>query len=162
MKLLIGILAISLASAASAQTSSQQDQSPGQGGSTPQSQSSQPGSSNPQGITSETNARHLTGERTVVGCVTQSGDGYVLRTDQETFPLNSDRDVTPYVGKKVRIEGTWEATGITTKALIQESSSSKPAKGSPTNTKPSGPAFGGELRLRIIGTVIGECNEAQK
>src|SRR5262249_34679878 len=161
MRLLASILGLLLATAGSAQTSSP-GQSAAQGSSSPQTPSSQSGLSDTQGITSETNARHLTGERTVVGCVTQSGDGYVLRTDQETFPLNSDRDVTPYVGKKVRIEGTWEATGITTTAPIQESSSSKPAKGSPTNTKPSGPAFGGELRLRIIGTVIGECNEAQK
>jgi hypothetical protein len=162
MRLLAGVLAVSLAIAGSAQTSSPQDQPPAHGSSAHQPPSSESGAANAQGVTSETNARHLTGERTVVGCVVQNGDEYVLRTEQETFPINTDRDVTPYVGKKVKIEGNWEATGITTTAPMQGSSSSKPAKGSPTDAKQSGPAFAGELRLRIIGTVIGECGEAQK
>jgi uncharacterized protein DUF5818 len=159
MRLLIVILGLWLAIAATAQTSSPQDQTGAQNKSQEQPPSTAPGASASQ---TEINAKHLSGERTVVGCVVQSGDGYVLKTEDETFPINSDRDVTPYIGKKVRIEGTWEATGITTTAPVQGSSSSKPDKPSPTSGTQSGPAFGGELRLRIIGTVIGECSEAEK
>jgi Protein of unknown function (DUF5818) len=160
MKLLLSAVALSFTMVASAQTSSPQDQTPAQGSSAPQQQA--PSSAGSQGITSETNARHLTGERTVVGCVVQSGDGYVLRTDEETFPINSDRDVTPYIGKRVKIVGTWQATGITTTAPVQGSSSSKPDKASAPDSKQSGAAFGGELRLQIIGTVIGQCDQSQK
>lgn len=162
MKLFISIVALSFTVMASAQSSGPQDQTPAQGSSAPQQQAPPSGSSGSQGITSETNARHLTGERTVTGCVVQSGDGYVLRTDEETFPINSDRDVTPYIGKKVKIVGKWQATGITTTAPVQESSSSKPDKTSAPNAKQSGPAFGGELRLQIVGTVVGECEQSQK
>src|SRR5262245_30209155 len=130
LRLLAGFLCLSLA--AYAQTSNPNNPSAGQGAGAPQEQTSPPGSSSSaQGVTSDTAARHMTGERTVVGCVVQSGDGYILRTDEETFPINSDRDVTPYIGKRVKIEGTWEATGITTTAPVQGSSSSKPDKASP-------------------------------
>lgn len=159
MRLFIAVLGLWLAIAATAQTSSPQDQT----GAQKQSQVQAPStSSSSSGSQTEINAKHLTGARTVVGCVVQSGDGYVLKTEDETFPINSDRDVTPYIGKKVKIEGTWEATGITTTAPVQGSSSSKPDKPSPTSGTQSGPAFGGELRLRIIGTVLGECSEAEK
>ncbi len=155
MRLLAFILCFLLVLAASAQTSSTQNQSPAE------QRPSTPSTSEALGST-ETSAKHVSGERTVVGCITQSGDGYVLRTDDETFPLSTDRDVTPYVGKKVKIVGRWEATGITTTAPVQGSSSSKPDKTSPSHAQQSGPAFGGELRLRIIGTVIGDCDESQK
>jgi hypothetical protein len=152
MRLFVGILALSLAVAGAAQTSS-----------TPQQQPSSPqaGSSSAQGNSTETTAKQVTGGRTVIGCVTQSGGEYVLKTEEDSFPLNTDRDLSPYVGKKVKIEGEWEATGVTTTAPVA-ASGSKTAKEPATSSAQSAPAFGGDLHLRIVGHVIGDCSPAQK
>lgn len=158
MRLLVGILALSLAAAGFAQTSSPQAQSPAQGSSAPQQQT---GPASGQGTSTELTAKQVTGERTVVGCVTQTGDGYVLKTEEDSFPLNADRDLTPYVGKKVKIEGAWEATGVTTTAPVT-ASASKSAQESSASPGQGGPAFGGDLHIRIVGTVIGECSQSQK
>lgn len=88
------------------------------------------------------------GEKTVVGCVIKnpSGTGYVLRTANGDTPLNKERDFSAYVGKQVRLQGTWEQTAVT------DSSSKASSQSAPQ-------AFGGELRVRIVGEVIGDCSD---
>jgi len=102
------------------------------------------------------------GEKTVTGCVVREGEGFVLKTDEGTYEFDTARDLTPYVGKKVRISGQWKATGVATTAPIkatatsgeQGSSESAPAKkaGAPQS-------FSGDFHLHITGNVIGDCAE---
>src|SRR5262249_40539780 len=61
------------------------------------------------------------GQRTVVGCVAREGEGFVLKTDEGTYEFDTSRDLSPWLGKKVRLVGSWSATGITTTAPIKAS-----------------------------------------
>ena len=103
---------------------------------------------------------HRQGERTVTGCVTKEGDSYVFQTDEGKYELNADRDLSSYVGKRVKVQGSWQVTGITTTAMMQHSSASSDQSGAANSNAPM-QGFGGELRLQIIGTVIGDCTKPQ-
>lgn len=102
------------------------------------------------------------GEQTVTGCVAREGEQFVLKTDRGTYAFDTARDLSPYVGKQVRISGKWRATGVTTVAPA-EATSAGTAKSTSGNqaagTKPSAPAksFTGDLHLHITGDVIGDC-----
>jgi hypothetical protein len=103
-----------------------------------------------------TDQRKAGGERTVTGCLQRSGSSFVLKTDEGTYELNTDRDLSPYVGKQVKIAGRWEASGTFTTAPVgsapaQSASAPSGEPGAPT------PAFVGDLHLHITGTVIGDC-----
>jgi hypothetical protein len=103
-----------------------------------------------------TDQRRAGGERTVTGCLQRSGSSFVLKTDEGPYELNTDRDLSAFVGKQVKISGRWEATGTVTTAPVGNAPS-------PTAPAPSGepgaptPAFVGDLHLHITGTVIGDC-----
>jgi hypothetical protein len=100
--------------------------------------------------------RKAGGERTVTGCLQRAGSSFVLKTDEGTYELNTDRDLTAYVGKQVKISGRWEASGTFTTAPVGGAPS--PSAPAPSGD-PSGPtpAFVGDLHLHITGTVIGDC-----
>jgi hypothetical protein len=96
------------------------------------------------------------GQKTVVGCVAREGEGFVLKTDEGTYEFDTARDLTPYVGKKVRISGSWKATGVTTTAPIKGTASTQ--AGGQDEKKSSAPqSFTGDLHLHITGDVIGDC-----
>jgi hypothetical protein len=122
-------------------------QSEAQSGSTA-TQSSSSGSSATQKTSS--------GERVVVGCVEKMGNSFVLKGDDGTYPLDTDRDLTPYVGKRIKLAGVWTATGTTTTAPMNASSpaSAQPGAGE-QSTSPQ--AFVGDLHLHITGEVVGDC-----
>jgi len=40
------------------------------------------------------------GHKSVVGCVVKQDGEFYLKTDEGTYQFNTDRDLTPYVGKK--------------------------------------------------------------
>jgi uncharacterized protein DUF5818 len=101
--------------------------------------------------------RTASGEKTVTGCVAREGEGFVLKTDEGTYEFNTARDLSPYVGRKVRISGHWKATGVTTTAPVRAAAG--PAEQGPSAAKKAGPAksFVGDLHLHIKGDVIGDC-----
>jgi hypothetical protein len=82
--------------------------------------------------------------KTVIGCVVQSEQGFILKTDSDSYPIETDRDLSRYTNKQVKV------TGI----LEHEAAAPSPQKGSP--------AVVTDIRLRMIATVIGDCNQPSK
>jgi len=113
-------------------------------------------SANPgQASSPSADKRSAGGAKSVVGCVVKQDGEFYLKTDEGTYQFNTDRDLTPYVGKKVRIAGKWQATGVTTTAPIKNTGGSdagaaESASGAPTS-------FVGDLHLHITGDVLGDC-----
>lgn len=101
--------------------------------------------------------RQASGERTIIGCLQRGDSGFVIKSADGTYELNTDRDLTAYVGKQVKISGRWEASGTFTTAPVAGASS--PSTAAPPAAEPSAgtPAFVGDLHLRISGVVIGDC-----
>jgi uncharacterized protein DUF5818 len=96
------------------------------------------------------------GQKTVTGCIAMGApSGYVLKgEDGVTYPLRTDRDLGPYVGKKVQITAAWSKTGV---SLVEGESSTVPT--GQAGSKKTGPAnaFAGDIHLRYRGKVIGNC-----
>ena len=82
--------------------------------------------------------------QSVVGCLVRSDSGYSIKTDTDTLPIETDKDLSQYVGKKIKVTGILEH---------HSASSSSAAKGPVTIT---------DLRLRLVASVIGDCNQASK
>lgn len=95
------------------------------------------------------------GHKSVVGCVVKQDGEFYLKTDEGTYQFNTDRDLTPYVGKKVRIAGTWQATGVTTTAPIKNTGGADTGAAESASSAPT--SFVGDLRLHITGDVLGDC-----
>ena len=112
--------------------------------------------------TSSSVKKSSSGEKSVSGCVAREGEGFVLKTDDGTYDFNSARDLSPYVGKKVRISGRWSSTGVTTTAPIKTTAAAAPAE-QPTADKKGAPikGFAGDLHLHISGEVIGDCGQGK-
>ncbi len=100
--------------------------------------------------------RRASGERTIIGCLQRGDSGFVIKASDGTYELNTDRDLSAYVGKQVRISGRWEASGTFTTAPVGSAPSSS-APAAPAEPGTATPAFVGDLHLRITGTVIGDC-----
>jgi hypothetical protein len=83
--------------------------------------------------------------------------GFVVKTQEGTYELNTDRDLTAYVGKEVRIESRWEATGTLTNSPMESSSAAGANAPAPPAAGAGAPAFVGDLHLHITGTVLGDC-----
>ena len=114
------------------------------------------------GTTQATSAgvqKSASGERTVTGCVAREGEGFVLKTDEGTYEFDTARDLTPYVGKKVRISGHWKATGVTTTAPVKATTASASNEQAPSAKKGPAKSFVGDLHLHITGDVIGDCEQ---
>jgi hypothetical protein len=97
------------------------------------------------------------GQGSITGCVAKEGDNFVLKTDEGTYQFNTARDLSPYVGKRVRIAGQWKATGITTMAPIKGSSSSDHESSDKTAAGAAAQSFKGDLKVHINGEVVGDC-----
>jgi len=100
--------------------------------------------------------RRGSGEKTIIGCLQRGDSGFVIKANDGTYELNTDRDLSAYVGKQVKISSRWEATGTVTTAPVggaPGSSTAAPSGQPGTET----PAFVGDLHLRITGSVIGDC-----
>ena len=101
------------------------------------------------------------GSRTVVGCVAHEGEGFVLKTDEGTYEFDTSRDLTPWLGKKVKLTGTWSATGVTTTAPIKSSTAASTQMTEGEKKAGTAQSFVGDLRLHITGSVIGDCAETK-
>jgi hypothetical protein len=112
-----------------------------------------------------TEKRMAGGSKSVTGCVIKTDSGaYGIKTDEGTYQLNTDRDLSNFVGKQVRIDGTWKASGTVTTAPVGGATKAGGEETAPAPA-PSGapgagtPAFVGQLNLQITGTVVGDCAE---
>lgn len=83
--------------------------------------------------------------QSVTGCVVKSDRGYSLMTDDGSYPLETDQDLSNYVNKRVKVTGILEH---------HTAASASAATGTPTTVT--------DIRLRMIATVIGDCNQPSK
>jgi len=84
--------------------------------------------------------------RSVTGCVVQSDHGFSLQTDSDSFPLETDQDLSQYVNKQVQVTG------------VMEEDHTGPAPSARSGSS----AVIRDFRLRMIATVIGDCDQAPK
>jgi len=82
--------------------------------------------------------------KSVTGCVVQGDHGYSLKTESETYPLETEKDLSQYVNKRVTV------TGI----LEHQNSPTQSASGNATTVS--------DIRLRTIVSVVGDCKEPPK
>lgn len=82
--------------------------------------------------------------QSVIGCLERSDKGYSLKTDTETLPIETDKDLSSYVNKKIKVTG-----------ILEHHTAAAPSA-------TGGPVAIVDLRLRVIVSVIGECNQASK
>lgn len=80
----------------------------------------------------------------VTGCVVKSDSGYSLMTDNGSYPIETSQDLSTYVDKQVKV------TGI----LEHHTAAPSAATGNATTIT--------DIRLRMIATVIGDCNQRSK
>ena len=83
--------------------------------------------------------------QTVSGCVVKSDHGYALKTESETDPIETDQDLSHYVNKQVKLTGILEH---------HTAASPSAANGNAETVT--------DIRLRMIATVIGDCNPPSK
>ena len=117
---------------------------------------SQPAQASPQSQAG-TDQRRAGGQKSITGCLMKGDGGFVVKAPDGTYQLNTDRDLTAYVGKQVTIESKWEATGTLTNTPMDNTSAAG-AAAPPASAPAAGtPAFVGDLHLHITGTVLGDC-----
>jgi hypothetical protein len=104
-----------------------------------------------------TDQRRAGGQKSITGCLMKGDVGFVVKTDEGTYQLNTDRDLSAYVGKMIRIESKWEATGTLTNSPMESDSAASSAVPPSPATAEGTQAFVGDLHLHITGTVLGDC-----
>jgi hypothetical protein len=99
-----------------------------------------------------------TGERTVVGCVAQGANGFVLKTeDGRTLNLRgAATDLSAYQGKKVQMHVQWTSKGLHVAAPMESTDASAAAAAAPPSGAPE-KQFAGSLNLQFTGKVLGDC-----
>jgi hypothetical protein len=82
--------------------------------------------------------------QSVTGCVVKSDNGYSLKTESDSYPLETDQDLSQYVNKQVRVTGMLEH---------QHTPASSTGDNATTIT---------DIRLRMVASVIGDCHQPSK
>jgi len=105
---------------------------------------------------SQASAAVSSGERTVVGCVAQGVNGFVLKTeDGRTLNLRgATTDLSAYMGKKVQIHAQWTAKGLHVAAPLETTDTPAPAAAPPSGATDK--QFAGSLNLQFTGKVLGD------
>src|SRR5215469_8476853 len=125
----------------------------------------------PQGQASSDLAVH-----SVTGCLVESDRGYVLMTENDAYPIDTDKDLSQFINKQLQITGIWEyhsaishssSSGNPAPAHNKAEQGSSPAQSGEQQQAPSDqgnpdPSIAKELRLRMIAEVIGDCNQTPK
>lgn len=102
--------------------------------------------------------RRAGGQKSITGCLTKGDYGFVVKTADGAYELNTDRDLSSFVGKQVTIESKWEATGtLTTNSMDAATGAASSAPPAAAAGGTGSPAFVGDLHLHITGTVVGDC-----
>ena len=120
----------------------QQNANPDQQNANPEQQNANPEQQAP--TTSQGQASSTAAVQSVTGCVVQSDHGYSLKTQNDTYQIETDKDLSQYVNKQIRI------TGI----LEHHTAAPSPTSGNA--------AVISDIRLRTIATVVGDCNQPSK
>jgi len=102
-----------------------------QGASSEQQNNSQ--ASQPQGSSSAA-------VQSVTGCLVKTNSGFSLKTDTDTYPIETGRDLSKYVNKKIKVTG-----------LLEHHNAAAPS------TENSNAIAATDIRLRMVASVIGDC-----
>jgi hypothetical protein len=105
-------------------TAPEQQQSP---------QTSQPQASSSMAAQSET------------GCLVQTDSGYSLKTDTDTYPIETQQDLSQFVNKQIKVTGILEHHNAA----------------APSSANGSAVAIT-DLRLRVVVSVVGDCQPPSK
>lgn len=83
--------------------------------------------------------------QSVTGCVVKSDNGYSLMTADGSYAIDTSQDLSSYVNKQVKVTG-----------VLEHHTAAVPSAttGNPTTVT--------DIRLRMIATVIGDCNQKSK
>lgn len=81
----------------------------------------------------------------VTGCVVKSDSGYSLTTDNDSYPIETSQDLSTYVNKQVKVTG-----------ILEHHTAAAPSAANGNATTIT------DIRLRMIATVIGDCNQRSK
>jgi hypothetical protein len=125
----------------------------------------------PQGHASSDVAVH-----SVTGCLVQTDRGYVLMTEDDAYPIDTDKDLSQFINKRLQITGIWEyhnaashssSSGNAAPAQNDAAPGSSPTQSgeqqqAPSEQGNSNPSIAKELRLRMIAEVMGDCNQTPK
>src|SRR6478752_801726 len=95
--------------------------------------------------TSQGQASSSAAVQSVTGCVVRTDHGFSLMTESGSDPIETSQDLSQYVNKQVKVTG-----------ILEHHTAAPPsAKGGST-------AVVTDIRLRMIATVIGDCNQPSK
>jgi hypothetical protein len=83
--------------------------------------------------------------QSVTGCVVKGDRGYSLMTEDGAYPIDTDQDLSNYVNKQVKITG-----------VLEHHTAAAPSAATGNATTVT------DIRLRMIATVIGDCNQRSK
>ena len=83
--------------------------------------------------------------QSVTGCLIKSEAGYSLKTDSDTYPIETDKDLSQYVGKQIKVTG-----------ILEHHNTAVPSGTGATSTTIT------DLRLRLIASVVGDCAQPSK
>jgi len=78
--------------------------------------------------------------QSVTGCLVKSNSGYSLKTDTDTYPIETNRDLSKYVNKQIKISG-----------VLEHHNAAAPA------TENNNHIAMTDIRLRMVASVIGDC-----
>jgi hypothetical protein len=93
---------------------------------------------------SQTQSSKTAAVKSVTGCVVKSENGYLLKTASDTYPIETDKDLSQYVNKQVEVTGVLEH------------------QHTPTQTESGNAQTVTDIRLRMIVTVVGDCKNPSK
>jgi hypothetical protein len=77
--------------------------------------------------------------------VVQTNQGFLLKTDSDSYPIETDEDLSPYVNKQVSLTGVLEHQN-----------------GDAPSAESGSTAVITDVRIRMIAKVIGDCNQPSK
>ena len=83
--------------------------------------------------------------QSVTGCLTKSDSGYSLKTDSDTYPIETDKDLSQYVGKQIKVTG-----------ILEHHNTAVPSGTGANATTIT------DLRLRLVASVVGDCAQPSK
>ena len=83
--------------------------------------------------------------QSVTGCVVKTDHGFSLMTASDSYPIETGQDLSQYVNKQVKVTGVLEHHAA-----------------APPSTTNGSSAVVTDIRLRMIATVIGDCNQPSK
>jgi hypothetical protein len=95
--------------------------------------------------TSQGQASSSAAVQSVTGCVVKTDHGFSLMTESGSDPIETSQDLSQYVNKQVKVTGILEHH-----------------TGAPPSATSGSTAVVTDIRLRMIATVIGDCNQPSK